>query len=243
MGELHLDILVDRLFREHKVQANVGKPQVSYREAITKSSSAVHAYERVVANEENYAKVELRIEPLRFSEGIQFVSNVAISKEFTAQLLKAVESGFREAAEVGPLASFSMLGIKGTLVSVEIRPEAAHEMAFKAATSLAFRDAVKLAIPELLEPVFRLEISCPDDFVGNVVGDLSSRRGKILNMNMRPGGGQVISAEAPLANLFGYATDVRSLSQGRASFSMEFLEYSVVPLKAKNEILQKNGRY
>lgn len=243
MGELHLDILVDRLLREHKVQANVGKPQVSYREAISAPASAVHVYERLVGGEENYAKVSLKIEPISFGEGIQFRSDVALSKEFTAPLLKAVESGFREACEVGPLASYSMLGIRGILTSVEVRPEAAHEMAFKAATSLAFRDAVRASNPELLEPIFKLEVSCPDDFVGNVVGDLNSRRGKILNMNMKPGGGQIISAEVPLANLFGYATDVRSLSQGRASFSMEFLEYSVVPLKAKNEILQRLGRY
>jgi elongation factor G len=126
---------------------------------------------------------------------------------------------------------------------VETRPDASTEMAFKAAASLAFRDAVKAATVELMEPIFKLEIGCPDDFVGNIVGDLNSRRGKIHAMNVKPGGGQVISAEAPLANLFGYATDIRSLSQGRASFSMEFLEYSVVPAKVKAEILHKLGRF
>lgn len=243
MGELHLEILVDRLLREHKIQANVGKPQVSYRETISTKASAVHVYEREIAGEANYARVSLTIEPISQSEGIQFVSMVPVSKEFTAPFLKAVESGFREAAEVGPLASYSMLGIKGTLTAVEVRPDSSTEMAFKAAASLAFRDAVKNANVELLEPMFKLEVSCPDDFVGNVVGDLNSRRGKIHTMNMKTGGGQVISAEAPLANLFGYATDVRSLSQGRASFSMEFLEYAVVPAKVKNEVLHKMGRY
>jgi len=243
MGELHLDILVDRLLREHKVQANVGKPQVSYRETITASASATHVYEREIAGEANFASVSLAIEPISQADHIQFVSKVSVSKEFTAPFLKAVEAGFREAAEVGPLASYSMLGIKGTLTSVEVRPESSSEMAFKAATSLAFRDAVKNAQVELMEPIFKLEVTCPDDFVGNIVGDLNSRRGKILTMNVKPGSGQVISAEAPLANLFGYATDVRSLSQGRASFSMEFLEYAVVPSKVKTEILHKMGRY
>ncbi len=243
MGELHLDILVDRLLREHKIQANVGKPQVSYRETITAGASADHVYEREIAGDMHFAKVSLTIEPISQSEGIQFVSKVPVSKEFTALFLKAVESGFKEAAEVGPLASYSMLGIRGTLTAVEVRPESSTEMAFKAASSLAFRDAVKLATVEFLEPIFKIEVTCPDDFVGNVVGDLNARRGKILNMNMKPGGGQVISAEAPLSSLFGYATDVRSLSQGRASFSMEFLEYSVVPPKVKAEILHKIGRY
>ncbi|WP_413295042.1 elongation factor G [Bdellovibrio sp. HCB185ZH] len=243
MGELHLDILVDRLLREHKVQANVGKPQVSYRETITTAASETHVYEREIAGDMNFASVSLTIEPISQADHIQFVSKVSLSKEFTAPFLKAIESGFREAAEVGPLASYSMLGIKGTLTAVEVRPETSTEMAFKAATSLAFRDAVKKAQVELMEPIFKLEVTCPDDFVGNIVGDLNSRRGKILTMNVKPGGGQVIFAEAPLASLFGYATDVRSLSQGRASFSMEFLEYAVVPAKVKTEILHKMGRY
>ena len=243
MGELHLDILVDRLLREHKIQANVGKPQVSYRETITAAASASHVYEREIAGEVNFAKVSLQLESIPQSEGIQFVSKVALSKEFTAPFLKAIEMGFREAAEVGPLASYSMLGIRGTLQSVETRQDASTEMAFKAAASLAFRDAVRQASVELLEPIFKLEVICPDDFVGNIVGDLNSRRGRILAMNVKQGGGQIIAAEAPLATLFGYATDIRSLSQGRASFSMEFLEYAVVPPRVKTEILHKLGRF
>ena len=243
MGELHLEILIDRLLREHKIQANVGSPQVSYRETITNSVTADHVYEREMGGDKHYAKVNITLESVSQAEGIQFFSKVSVSKEFTANMLKAVENGFKEAAEVGPLISSSMLGIKGTLNSIDLRPIESTEIAFKAATSLAFRDAVKSANVELLEPVFKLEVTCPDDFVGNIVGDLNSRRGKILNMNMKQGGGQIIMAEVPLANLFGYATDVRSLSQGRASFSMEFLEYSIVPTKAKNEVLQKMGRF
>jgi elongation factor G len=243
MGELHLDILTDRLLREHKVQANIGKPQVSYRETITSASFASHIFEREIAGDLVYANVTLKIEPIPQSESIQFTSSVPLSKDFTVNMLRAVESGFKESSEVGPLASYSMLGIKGTLVGIELRAEGANEIACKAAASLAFKDAVKVAQVELLEPIFRLEIICPDEFVGNIVGDLSSRRGRILSMNLKPGGGQIISAEAPLASLFGYATDTRSLSQGRASFSMNFLEYAIVPSKAKNEILQKIGRF
>jgi elongation factor G len=243
MGELHLEILVDRLFREHKVQANVGKPQVSYREAITTAAVGTHVYERLIAGEEQYAKVTIKIEPLPRGTGVQFVNNLKTSPQFTHALQKAVEAGFREAAEVGPIASYALIDTKGTLQSVEMNPEKeASEMGFKAATALAFRDAVKNAQPQLLEPVFKLEITAPDEFVGNVVGDLNSRRGKVHSMSFKPGGGQIIQAEAPLATLFGYATDIRSMSQGRASFAMEFKEYASIPPKVKAEILAKLGR-
>lgn len=243
MGELHLEILVDRLLREHKIQANVGKPQVSYRETITASAQASHVYEREIAGDQHFASVTLRLDPISQKEGIQFQSLVATGREFPPEMLRFVEAGFREAAEVGPLASYSMLGIKGTLTKVEYRADSASEMAFKAATSLAFRDAVKSASVELLEPIMKLEVTCPDDFVGNIVGDLNSRRGRILSMNVKSGGGQIIHAEAPLATLFGYATDIRSLSQGRAAFFVEFLEYAAVPPKVKTEILHRLGRY
>lgn len=243
MGELHLEILVDRLLREHKVQANVGRPQVSYRETISTKARGEYTYERQIAGEDQFARVVLEIEPLPRGTGIQFV-NKAGGAPLSAALLKAIESGFREASEVGPLASYSMIDLKGTLVAFETREDKeASEMAFKAAASLALREAVKQAEAQLLEPIFKLEVSSPDNFVGNVVGDLNSRRGKVLSMNVKAGGGQVISAEAPLAALFGYATDLRSLSQGRASFSMEFLEYSPTPPKVKDEILTRLGRY
>ncbi len=243
MGELHLDILVDRLLREHKVQANVGKPQVSYRETITSSAEANHVYERQLGGEDHFAKVLLKIEPIGKNDPVQFVSKVAVTTQFPISFLKAVEGGFRESSEVGPLASYSLIGIRGTLLGIETKPNASNEMSFKAAASLAFREALNKTTAELLEPVFKLEVTTPDEFVGNIVSDLNSRRGKIISMNVRPGGGQIISAEAPLANLFGYATDVRSLSQGRASFSMEFLAYSMVPQKVKTEILQRLGRF
>jgi len=242
MGELHLEILVDRLLREHKIQANVGKPQVSYRETITTAQTVSHTYDRMMGAEQFYAGVTIKIEPVKRGEGIHFESKVATNPQFTPVLLKAVEMGFREGADVGPVASYSMIDIKCTLMAIDFRPELSNEIAFKAATALAFREAVRAASPELLEPIFKVEVTSPDDFVGNVVGDLNSRRGKVLSMNVRPGGGQVILTEVPLANLFGYATDVRSLSQGRASFSMEFREYAMVPPKVKQELLKKMGR-
>ncbi|MFN7728416.1 MAG: elongation factor G [Bdellovibrio sp.] len=230
MGELHLEILVDRLLREHKVQANVGRPQVSYRETITKSANGEYTYDRQVAGEDQFAKVAFHIEPLSRGTGIQFVNKSQVP--LAAPLLKAIEAGFREAAEVGPIASYPMIDVKGTLTAFEVREDKeASEMSFKAAASLALREAVKNSHAELLEPMFKLEVTAPDNFVGNVVGDLNSRRGKVHSMNVKPGGGQVISAEAPLATLFGYATDLRSLTQGRASVSMEFLEYASVPAR------------
>lgn len=243
MGELHLEILIDRLLREYKVQANVGKPQVSYRETITSATTVDYVYERQLGGEEHFAHIRLKIESIPLADGVQFVTKVQPTSLIQPGYIKSVENGFKESAEVGPLASYSMIGIKGTLESVEARQESSNEIAFKAAASLAFREAVKKVSTELLEPIFKVEITCPDDFVGNVVGDLNSRRGKIHSMNVKPGGGQIISAEAPLASLFGYATDIRSLSQGRASFSSEFLAYAVVPPKVKTEILTKLGRF
>ncbi len=242
MGELHLDILIDRLFREHKVQANVGKPQVSYRETLSKGFDFDYVYEKELGGDKYFARVKMKIESIPVKEGIQFVSNVEVTPQFNLSFLKAIEQGYRESAEVGPLASYSMIGLRGTLLQVEMRPQESNEMAFKAATSIGFRQHLRDVKADLLEPIMKLEVNCPDEFVGNIVGDLNSRRGKILSMNVKPGGGQLISAEAPLATLFGYATDIRSLSQGRAAFSMEFLEYALVPAKVQAEILHRLGR-
>jgi elongation factor G len=241
MGELHLDILVDRLFREHKIQANVGKPQVSYRETITTKSTGRAIVDRLIAGEAQYAEVEISVESLSRGSGIQFKNNVTTS--INGLFLRAIELGFKEAAEVGPIASYPMIDIKGYLTSVVQRDQqTSSEMAFKAATTLALRDALKNSRPCLLEPIFKLQVGCPDEFVGSVIGDLNSRRGKVHSIGVKAGGGQVISADAPLATLFGYATDLRSLTQGRASFTMEFLAYEQVPAKTQDEILTKLGR-
>lgn len=242
MGELHLDILVDRLLREYKVQANVGRPQVAYRESISAKTSAEYTFEKQLGQEEKYAQVRIEIEPISPSEGVKIVSDVQPSKEIQPNWIKACENGLREASEVGPIASYSMVGLKVNIKSMIGRPQITDEIACKAAGSLAFREALRKVDAILLEPMFKLEVTCPDEFIGNIVGDLNSRRGKVLNMTVKPGQGQVVMAEVPLAQLFGYATDVRSLSQGRAFFSMEFLEYAPVPPKVRADILHKLGR-
>lgn len=242
MGELHLDILVDRLLREYKVQANVGRPQVAYREGISAKTGMDYTFERQLGTEEKYAQVVIDIEPIAPSEGVKIIPLVQASKEVQPNWIKACENGLKEAAEVGPIASYAMVGLKINIKSIIGKAQITDEIACKAAGSLAFREAIKKIEAVLLEPIFKLEVTCPDEFVGNIVGDLNSRRGKVLNMTVKPMQGQVILAEVPLAQLFGYATDVRSLSQGRAFFSMEFLEYSAVPAKARAEILQKLGR-
>lgn len=241
MGELHLEILVDRLLREHKVHANVGRPQVSYRETITKRGLASYELDRLLAGEPQYAFVELEISSLPRGSGIQFVNE---SKQPLAlNFLKAIESGFKEAAEVGPIASYPMIDVKGVIKTIRVRDQqSTSEMAFKAATTLAFRECLKSATPVLLEPMFKLIITAPDDYVGSIISDLNSRRGKVHNMTPKPGGGQIVSAEAPLATLFGYATDIRSLSQGRASYTMEFKAYELIPNKVQDELLAKLGR-
>lgn len=239
MGELHVEILIDRLLREHKVKANVGKPQVSYRETITGSATGGHTFEREVAGEKNFAHVDLSIQPQELSKGVTF--EVQSAAGLAPELVGAIKSGALEAADVGALAGYSLMGVLIRLAGVRTRDQESTEMAFKVASSLAFREAIRAVKSQLLEPVFRLEIFTPDDFTGAVIGDLNARRGKVHNMGPKPGG-QSIQAEAPLATLFGYATDLRSLTQGRASFSMEFLEYAPVPPKIEAEILNKLGR-
>ncbi len=242
MGELHLDILVDRLLREHKVQANVGRPQVAYRETLLNNVQTTFTFERLLGGDEKFAQIALQIDKIAPAEGVKITTLVQAGKEIQPNWIRACENGLKEAAEVGPIASYSMVGLKISIKSLNGKPQMTDEIVCKAAASLAFREAIKKTEAVLLEPIFKLEISCPDEFVGNVVGDLNSRRGKVLNMTIKPLVGQVIQAEVPLAQLFGYATDVRSLSQGRAFFSMEFLQYSAVPPKVRAEILQKLGR-
>lgn len=242
MGELHLEILLDRLKREFKIPVNTGKPQVSYREIITQPVTSSYTFEREIAGEPHYARVDLKIEPLAFEKGLEFKSNVPVSKDFTQVLLKAVEDGYRESAEVGIKAGLPLLGIKATLVGIDIRKESASELAFKTATMYAFKEALKDAACELVEPIFKVEVNCPEVNTGGIVSDINARRGKINSIEMKGQGLQVISSDVPLERLFGYATDVRSLSQGRASFSMEFFHYASVNQKILTEILNSLGR-
>ncbi len=238
MGELHVEILIDRLLREHKAKANVGKPQVSYREAITNAAQGHGSFDREVAGERQFGEVTLRIEPKGRAGGITFENRAG---GLDHDLMLAARTGALEAGDVGVLAGFPLTGVHVSLLNFKTRDKESTEMAFKVAASMALREALKAVKSQLLEPIFKLEIFTPEDFMGTVIGDLNARRGKVHSMSPKSGG-QVIQAEAPLATLFGYATDIRSLSQGRATFSMEFQEYAPVPPKVEAEILSKLGR-
>ena len=241
MGELHLEILVDRLMREHKVQANVGKPQVTYRETIAKASKAEGRIERQVAGENQFGECVISLEPTGRGSGFKFVNGLAegqLPKEF----ISPIEQGIRESMENGVLAGYQMMDFTATLKSAQYNEESSVEMAYKIAAANAFREAARNADPTLLEPVFKVEVATPDEFMGGVIGDLNSRRGKVHSMSARRGV-QVVDAEVPLASMFGYATDLRSLTQGRGTFTMEFKQYSTVPAKISQEILTKMGRF
>lgn len=240
MGELHVEILVDRLLREYKVKANVGKPQVSYREAIIGSAQGHGIFEREVAGEKQYAEVTLKIEARGSLEGGLTFENKAVGLD--PDLLAAVKSGAMEAGDVGVLAGYPLMGVQVTFLNYKMRDKESTEMAFKVAAGMALREALKSVKSQLLEPIFKLEITTPEDFMGAVIGDLNARRGKVNSMTPKPGGTQVVQAEAPLASLFGYATELRSLTQGRASFSMEFQQYAPLPPKVEAEILTRMGR-
>ena len=239
MGELHLEILVDRLLREHKVKANVGQPQVAFRETINGPVKGVGVFDREIGGAQQFARVKLNLEPLPRGEGYLFENS--LGKDFPKDFLQGVEKGAKDAAEVGQLAGYQLVDLKVTFLEGEIRDKESTEMAFRVAAANALRDALKAAKSQILEPIFKIEAVTPEEFMGNVIGDLNARRGQVHSMSPK-GGNQVIKAEAPLMTLFGYATDLRSLSQGRASFSMEFQEYAPVPPKVEKEILEGLGR-
>ncbi len=240
MGELHLEILVDRLLREYKVQANVGKPQVSYRETIAKSARGESKVERVIAGENQFGHAIIEVKPASVGTGFKFTSLVPTDR-LPKSMSVPIEQGIRESLENGVLAGFLTTDLEVTLVAAEYNQETASEMAYKVAGANAFREAARRADPQLLEPIFKVEVTTPDEFMGGVIGDLNSRRGKVLSMTARSGR-QVIDAEAPLMAMFGYATDLRSLTQGRGTFSMEFRQFAATPPKVSQEILQKLGR-
>ena len=240
MGELHLEILVDRMLREHKVQANVGRPQVSYREALATNSTGVGRFEREIAGKLQTAGVTIKVEPLARGEGFVFESLLK-KGSLPEELTHAIAKGVEEASENGILAAYKTIDFRVALTAVDYVEEQASEMAFKVAAAQAFREAAMKAGAKLLEPVFKLELTTPEEFMGNVIGDLNSRRGQVGQIEPR-GNDQVIHAEAPLAALFGYATDLRSVSQGRASFAMEFKSYEETPPKVQTEVLQRLGR-
>jgi elongation factor G len=237
MGELHLEILVDRMMREFNVQANVGKPQVAYRETIRKESKAEGKYIRQTGGSGQYGHVRIRLEPNEPGKGYEFVNEVVggvIPKEF----IKPVDQGIKEAMEGGVLAGYEMVDVKATLYDGSYHDVDSNEMAFKIAGSMAFKEAARKASPVLLEPVMSVEVVVPEEYMGVIIGDLSSRRGRIEGIEHRAGS-QVIKAMVPLAEMFGYATNMRSNTQGRATFSMHFSRYEEAPRAVAEEIVAK----
>jgi len=237
MGELHLEILVDRMMREFGVQANVGKPQVAYRETIRKASQAEGKYIRQTGGSGQYGHVRIRLEPNEPGKGYEFINDVVggvIPKEF----IKPVDQGIKEALEGGVLAGYEMVDVKATLYDGSYHDVDSNEMAFKIAGSMAFKEAARKASPVLLEPVMSVEVVVPEEYMGTIIGDLSSRRGRIEGLEHRAGS-QVIKAMVPLAEMFGYATNMRSNTQGRATFSMHFSRYEEAPRAVAEEIVAK----
>ncbi|GAB4239413.1 MAG: elongation factor G [Stanieria sp.] len=238
MGELHLEILVDRMLREFNVEATVGKPQVAYRETIRKNSRAEGKWIKQSGGKGQYGHAVIEIEPGQPASGFEFVSKIvggAIPKEY----IPAVEQGVKESCESGILSGYPLIDIKVTLVDGSYHDVDSNEMAFKLAGSMAIREAVMKASPVLLEPVMKVEVEVPEDFLGDVMGDLNSRRGNIEGMSSDDGQSKV-SAKVPLAEMFGYATDIRSKTQGRGIFSMEFSNYEEVPRNVAEAIIDKN---
>ncbi|MBN2678272.1 MAG: elongation factor G [Anaerolineaceae bacterium] len=236
MGELHLDILVDRMLREFRVQANVGKPRVAYRETITRPVTKVpYRYIKQTGGRGMYGHVVIDVEPLERGQGVVFENKIfggAIPKEF----IPAVEKGIFEAAETGVLAGFGMTDLKVTLVDGSFHEVDSNEMAFKMAAIFAFKDAVGKGAPVLLEPIMKVEVLVPEEYIGDVIGQINARRGNMLGMEMRPGKTQALEATAPMAEMFGYATELRSGTQGRGVFTMEFDHYAPVPESVAQKI-------
>jgi elongation factor G len=236
MGELHLEIIVDRMMREFSVQANVGKPQVAYRETIRKPSEAEGKFIRQTGGRGQYGHVKIRIEPDP-SKGYEFVDEItggAVPKEY----IKPVSEGIREAMEGGVLAGYEMVDIKATLHDGSYHEVDSSEIAFKIAGSMAFKEAARKASPVLLEPMMSVEVVVPEEYMGDIIGDLNSRRGRVEGMEHRAGS-QVIRAHVPLSEMFGYATDMRSRTQGRATYSMHFARYEEVPRSVAEEIIAR----
>jgi elongation factor G len=239
MGELHLDIIVDRMMREFNVEANIGKPMVAYRESIRKEAEARGKFVRQSGGRGQYGDVVVTIEPGEANSGFTFEDKIvggAVPKEY----IKAVEKGAKNAIEGGVVAGYPMVDVKMTLIDGSYHEVDSSEMAFEIAASMAVKEAVPKASPVLLEPMMGVEVVCPDEYTGDVIGDLNSRRGRVESMEQN-GNVRKVNALVPLAEMFGYANDVRSKTQGRASYSMEFAQYEAAPNSIANEIMEHSG--
>jgi elongation factor G len=237
MGELHLEIIVDRMMREFNVGANVGKPQVAYKETIRKRADAEGKYIRQTGGRGQYGHVRITVEPSGVGAGFVFENSIiggAIPREY----IKPVEQGIKEAMGTGVLAGYEVKDVKVSLYDGSYHDVDSSEIAFKIAGSMAFKEGCRKASPALLEPVMRVEVVLPEEYMGDVIGDLNSRRGRIEGMEARPGT-QIIRSLVPLSSMFGYATDLRSKTQGRATYTMHFSHYEEVPKLISDEIIAR----
>jgi elongation factor G len=238
MGELHLEIIVDRMVREFRVEANVGRPQVAYRETVRKRVEKVNGkFIRQSGGRGQYGHVVINLEPSGAGQGFIF-EDMIVGGAIPREYIGPVEQGIKEALETGVLAGYPMVDVKVELVFGSYHDVDSSEMAFKIAGSMAFKEAARQASPALLEPMMKVEVVCPEAYMGDILGDLAARRGKIGGMTQR-GEAQVIAATVPLAEMFGYSTRLRSQSQGRAVYSMEFSHYEEVPKSKAEEIVSK----
>ena len=238
MGELHLEIIVDRLLREFKVEANVGQPQVSYRETIKRSVEAEGKYVRQSGGKGQYGHCKIRLEPQEPGKGYEFV-DATVGGSIPKEYIQPVNNGIQEAAKTGPLAGYEVVDFKVTVYDGSFHAVDSSEMAFKIAGSLAFKNAASIADPVLLEPMMKVEITMPEEYLGDVMGNVSSRRGNISGIELR-NGVQVVNALIPLAEMFGYATDLRSRTQGRGNYTMQFDHFAEVPKAIKEKIAKGN---
>jgi elongation factor G len=237
MGELHLEIIVDRLKREFSVEATVGKPQVAYKETITRGAEGEGRYIKQTGGKGQYGHAKIRLIPRKPGEGYEFV-NDTIGGKIPREFIKPIDQGIQEASTSGVLAGYPMSDFKVELYDGSYHDVDSNEMAFKIAGSMAFKDAAKKAHPVLLEPVMRVEVVVPEEYMGDVIGNLTSRRGHLQSMESR-GGSQIINSRVPLSEMFGYATDIRSRTQGRGSYSMHFDRYEQMPDAGAKEIIAR----
>jgi elongation factor G len=239
MGELHLDIIVDRMKREFKVEANVGRPQVAYRETIRKQVEAEGKFVRQSGGRGQYGHVHIRLEPLPAGEGYEF-ENAIVGGAVPREYINSVDKGIQEQVANGVIAGYPIVDVKATLFDGSYHEVDSSEMAFKIAGSMAFKNAVVIASPVLLEPLMKVEVVTPEDYMGDVMGDLNRRRGIVQGMDDSPSG-KIINAHVPLSEMFGYATDLRSQTQGRATYTMEFDHYAEAPASVAEEIIKKTA--
>ena len=236
MGELHLEIIVDRMKREFNVEANVGKPQVAYRETIRGTIESEGKFVRQSGGRGQYGHVWLKLEPNGLGKGYEFVNGI-VGGTVPREFIPAVDKGIKEAVETGVIAGYPVVDVKVTLIDGSYHDVDSNEMAFKIAGSIGFKDGFRKAHPVLLEPIMKVEVVTPEEYSGDVIGDLNRRRGQVTGMDEQAAG-KVITAEVPLSQMFGYATTVRSMSQGRATFTMEFEKYVEVPPHVSDSIIK-----